>query len=87
MYWTKNEKHAQKHAFYKLPIHYCILKRSEKNACTSANNIESIVNKAWNPSLPKWKVLMPVEISNKALKMMHLRENILPFEMDSAVVC
>lgn len=33
------------------------------------------------------KTLMSVEVSNKALKTIHLRENILPFEMDSAVVC
>lgn len=35
----------------------------------------------------KKNLLMSVEVSNKALRMMHLREKILPFEMDSAVVC
>lgn len=35
----------------------------------------SVVNKAWKPSLKKKKILlMSVEVSNKALKMIHLRE-------------
>lgn len=65
-----------------------MLKRSKRNACTTANNVLSVVNKALNTFLQnninkEWSV----EVSNKALKMMHLMENILPFEMDSAVVC
>lgn len=65
-----------------------MLKRSKRNACTSANNVLSVVNKALNTFLQNNNNKeRPVEASNKALKMMHLMENILPFEMDSAVVC
>lgn len=66
-----------------------MLKRSKRNACTSANNVLSVVNKALNTFLQNNNnnKERSVEASNKALKMMHLMENILPFEMDSAVVC
>lgn len=68
------------------------LKRSERNACTRTTNIKySVVNKASKPSLGEKKnnktILLSIEVSNRALKTMHLREEILPFEMDSAVVC
>lgn len=65
-----------------------MLKRSKRNACTTANNVLSVVNKALNTFLQNnINKERSVEVSNKALKMMHLMENILPFEMDSAVVC